>query len=203
MKKLAAVGSLILSLTSTAVAAAPVLLEPIGAVAGNGSYGDFVVQSFTATQDNSAGLDIYIGGTSVFEDDVDVFLYADAAQTLLLASDSVVDHPRNTIANFRWAPVALVPGDVYYLRFDYDQLRPEVLVSNSFDSYTGGEIIAHGGGNPGFTYKDIAGMSLAYDPDFTNPDPNPNPGNVPEPSGLLLILGGLSALGLRSSRAKA
>lgn len=159
-----------------------------------GAYGDPVIQSFMPSVNNVAGVNVQISGTAALVEDVTVNLYGDYDASSnspagLLASDTIADHPRNTVAQFRFAPVAVQPEVTYYLEFVTGQLGVGAGISNSTDYYDRGEILA-GGGNLAFTYKD-ANFETLYDTSFSA---------VPLPAGGALLLGALSVFGLARRR---
>jgi len=171
-------------------AKAALVADQVGASTYNGGYGDPVVQSFTPSVDNIAGVDIFISGTGVLTETVSVFLYSDLALTNLLATDTIIDHPRITMAEFRWDAVAIVPETDYYFEIFTGDLAVAALVSNSTDPYDRGDIL-QAGGNTSFLYKDAV-FTTYSDSEFSP---------VPVPAAVWLF--GSALIGLAGFRKKA
>ena len=166
--------------------AASLAVDQIGSSFNNGGYGTPVVQTFTPSENNIAGVDVLISGTSAFTANVSVSLFADAALTDLLAEDAIADHPRNTTATFRWMPVAVVPETLYYFEFVTDALGIAAGISNTTDPYDRGNII-QGGGNLFFNFEDAV-FSTYYDTEFSV---------VPIPPAIWLFLSAFALIGQR------
>lgn len=171
-------------LLSSGANAASLVVDQIGSSFSNGGYGTPVVQTFTPSENNIAGVDVLISGTSALTANVSVSLYSDEALTDLLAVDSIADHPRSTIAEFRWTPIAVVPETIYYFEFVAGVLSIAAGISNTTDPYDRGNII-QGGGNLFFNFEDAV-FSTYYDTEFSV---------VPIPAALWLFASAFALLG--------
>ena len=181
------------SIFSFSASAMPVLVtDQIGASTANGGDNNFAVQTFTPAADNIAGVDILIGGTAVLSDDITLSIYSDAALTDLLVSSTIFDHPRDTIAEFRWDAVALTPETVYYMLVETGSLLTMVFVSNITDAYSRGDIVAVGGGNTAFNFIDAV-FTTYSDENFVAPE-------VPLPAAAWLFLSGIGAMFWRARK---
>ena len=173
-------------LLSSGASAASLAVDQVGSSFHNGGYGTPVVQTFTPSEDNIAGVDVLISGTSAFTANVSVSLFADEALTNLLAADAIADHPRNTTAEFRWTPITVVPETLYYFEFVTDALGIAAGISNTTDPYDRGNII-QGGGNLFFDFEDAV-FSTYYDTAFSV---------VPIPATIWLAASALALIGWR------
>lgn len=100
-------------------------------------------------QANLAGVDVLVAGTAVLTETVSVNVFSDVALINLIASDTVVDHPRGLVAAFRWSAVPVNPDQTYYMELLTGSLVVGAQVSNTIDPYNRGDIIAGGGSSLG------------------------------------------------------
>lgn len=118
--------------------------NPYGLLVGGGISGP-AMQAFTPTYNNVAGVDLMLSGTgalvasasvqlervvfrgdSVLVQNADKSLttehYGYVAEVTVLARSELSGLPRSdyatALAQFRWNPVAVTPGETYYLRFN-------------------------------------------------------------------------------------
>ncbi|MGB5395978.1 MAG: hypothetical protein WBN96_02410 [Gammaproteobacteria bacterium] len=142
-----------------------------GGTISSGGYNSPVVQTFMPGQNNMAGLDVLIIGSAVFVEDITVNLYSSLDLITPIATGTILDHPRNTLAEFRWDAVAVTPDTSYRLEFLTGSLLVAAHISNTTDPYNRGNII-QGGGNLNFLYEDAL-FTTYYDADFS-PVPLPH-----------------------------
>ena len=150
-----------------------------GGIAGDG-ISRIALQSFKPSVDNIAGVDVDIIGTAVITETVSVFLFSDSGLGQLLASDTIVDHPRNTLAEFRWAPVALIPEETYFFQFLTGSLNVG-LTGGTNDPYPRGQFTING--SDGGNFLD-ANFTTYYDDEFV----------VPIPAAIYLLMTSLAVL---------
>ena len=202
--------------------------NPDRLIASGGVSGP-MTQSFVAGYDNVAGVDLLLVGTGALTASASVELQrvtfrpgrvlvstpggntAEAlgqwAEIQTLASASLSDLPRSdradALAAFRWAPVAVNPGETLYLTF-----RSQGLLLGSFsgsEAYAPGHVLAFGTVSSGI--NTVYGLSDAtfytrvgqatFDIAFrTYADVSP----VPEASSMALALGGVTVAGVLAMR---
>lgn len=118
-----------------------------------GSHGGNPVQSFVPNANNLAGVDVELGGGDQPYDDIILNVWADPLRTgIPLVSHKLEDVPTaaGTIVEFRFAPVAVISGDTYYLEFRQQQASFAFPSDNN--PYSDGALI------------EAAGATLADDP---------------------------------------
>ena len=191
-----------------------------------------MTQSFVAGYDNVAGVDLLLVGTGALTASATVELQrvtfrpdsvlvpapggntAEAlgqwAEIQTLASASLTDLPRSdradALAAFRWAPVAVNPGETLYLTF-----RSQGLLLGSFsgsEAYAAGHVLAFrtlsSGINTVYGLSDVTFYTSVGQATFdiafrTYADVSP----VPEASSLALALAGVTVAGALSRRRRA
>lgn len=151
-------------------AAGGLVLDQQGPTSANSGFSGVLVQSFRPAADNVAAVDMFIGGTAAFDADVTVGLYATFDGETpggLLASASLDDVPRNTLASVEWAPVAVVPEQTYFLVFDVTNNLGVSTFTGDGSAYDRGQIWA--GGTP-FATSDAV-FATYSDDEFVIPAP--------------------------------
>jgi len=188
-RKLLLVFSTLSFLLAAATNAATLAVDQTGGTVFSGGYNSPVIQTFMPGQDNIAGVDVFIGGTAVLTEDVTVNVYSDLDVANPIASDTILDLPRSTWAEFRWDAVAVTPNTGYRFEFLTGSLVVAAQISNSVDPYDRGNVI-QGGGNLLFAYEDALFVTY-YDTEFSA---------VPIPAAAWLLGSALLGLGVLKRR---
>ncbi len=111
-------------------------------------YSGVIVQSFTAVENNIAGVDVYVQPLAdVPADDIILNIWngslRDGELLLSRTLERVVTDPDNPLeVRFRFEPVELQPGQVYFLEFRQDALK---LQNTPGDFFAGGAIVEANG----------------------------------------------------------
>lgn len=158
-----------------------------------GGYSFYAVQSFTATENNISGFDVFISGTGTAGTiEVDLTIYSDAELTNALVTATDTEVSRSTFAEFTFDPVELIIGETYYLYVDPDDL---LTVGTAWsDPYADGAIVKVGGGRLVPSADMI--FNAFYDPEYGvegDGDERPLP-SIPLPASAWLLLGGVGIL---------
>ena len=106
-------------------------------------YSSIVMQSFTAVEDNIAGVDVVVAADAAGgSDDIILNIWGGTPRGELLHSQTLanvkIDTESDTSIPFRFEALALQPGNVYYLEFRKDTAK---LASTGQDSYVTGEVL--------------------------------------------------------------
>ena len=170
------VGALALSTVIIGTASATVLPDQQGATNHTAGLGGEVIQSFTPAQDNIAGVDVSVSGTAALVDDVTLEIFTTLTPIGgggvsfggLLVSQTLQDVPRSTTAQFRFAPVAVVPEQLLYMRLFF----PKLSIATNFpnDAYSRGTLIDPATGND-LNYDSL--FVTYYDDAFSSTVPVP------------------------------
>ncbi len=107
------------------------------------AYGGNVIQSFVATQNNIAGVDVVVVADSAnSQDDIILNIWQNTARGELLHHQTLrnvkIDQQLDTTLSFRFDAIALQMGQTYYLEI---RQRVSKLASTGIDSYLQGEVL--------------------------------------------------------------
>ena len=147
---------------------ANLLFDQQSAGTNQGGYGGIVVQSFTPSQDNIAGIDVRIDAGGEGIEDIILNIWSGEPRTgQLLLTHRIDDVDRNgdpgTAIPIRFEPVAVQPGQPVYFEFRKDQAA---LVTTGADTLANGAVIEiEGSGANGQT--DLL-FDVYYDTNFAN-----------------------------------
>lgn len=142
----------VFALTATALTAqAGLVVDQIGATTVSGGYSTQAAQSFTPAATTLAAIEIYVGGTAVFTDDITVSVFnawdgtaSASGLSGMLGSKTLNDVPRGTVQLFTFDQVInTTPETTYYFLVETGSLTTG---SNRQNEYSRGQVI-FGGGN--------------------------------------------------------
>lgn len=111
------------------------------------AYSDTVVQSFTASANNIAGLDVWLAADEAGGfDDIILNIWKGGLRNKLLLSQTLskvqINPQVDLLIPFRFEALALESGEIYFLEF---RKRNAKLLSTGIDSYHAGEVIEANG----------------------------------------------------------
>ena len=149
---------------------AAIVTDQISDGSSGGGLDTPVVQTFTPSQNNIAGVDSAFSslGGGPATGNVTLTLWVDPLRIgVPLIQQTLTGVARNAPIEFRWSPFAIIPNDTYYLEFtDTGTLGMAVLIN---DPYAGGAVI-EGGGNLFNGAADLV-FKTYYDDQFAVPVP--------------------------------
>jgi len=150
---------------------ANIVLDQQSAGANLGNYPGIVVQSFTAAQDNIAGVDFRVAAGGDGVEDIILNIWADSLRdgTLLLSrtiEKVFIDGDPDRPIVIRFEPVALQPGQPVYLEF---RKKSAALVTTGDDTLAGGGVV-EGDAADGIPADGVADLvfDVYYDANFAN-----------------------------------
>ena len=174
--------SICLAIITSTPSMASILTDQASIGSIQGGYSGVVVQTFTPTQDNIAGVDAFLTGTGSFDANVTLNLWSELRVDSPVFSMTLNDVPRGTLMEFRWDAVEINPANIYYLEFSNSGfLAMGALIPGP---YSDGAVI-EGGGNLFNGGADLY-FSTYYDDTFVS--------SVPVPAAAWLFGSGLLGL---------
>ncbi len=148
--------------------AASLMLDQQSLGAGQAAYDGVVVQSYTASQDNIAGVFVFVeADVAEGVDDITLNIWGDSLRGTLLLSQTlknvVINKLTDTTISYLFDAIPQQAGQVYYLELRKKKAK---LVSTGLDTYAGGSLLETGG-LPVTGSQDMK-FATYYDTSFAN-----------------------------------